>query len=210
MKITKFGHSCLLVEEGGARILLDPGTYSTGQNDVKNIDAVLITHEHQDHIDAESLKTILQNNSNVKIYTNNGVGELLKKEGIAFNLLEDGQSTDVKGVLIEGFGVDHAMIFAQMPIIRNTGYRIAKRFFYGGDSLTTIVPCEILAYPAVAPWMKVEWAIDFAKAVKPKVCFPVHDAFLKIPGPFYNAPQNFLKEAGIEWVVISAGETKEF
>ena len=50
MKITKFGHSCLLVEENGVRILFDPGSYSTAQNDVKNIDVVLITHEHSDHV----------------------------------------------------------------------------------------------------------------------------------------------------------------
>ena len=49
MKITKFGHSCLLVEEGGARILLDPGKYSILQNNVENVDAIVITHEHQDH-----------------------------------------------------------------------------------------------------------------------------------------------------------------
>jgi hypothetical protein len=30
MKITKYGHACLLVEEGGARFLLDPGSYSSG------------------------------------------------------------------------------------------------------------------------------------------------------------------------------------
>jgi Beta-lactamase superfamily domain len=28
MRLTKFGHSCLLVEEGGARVLLDPGSFS--------------------------------------------------------------------------------------------------------------------------------------------------------------------------------------
>lgn len=49
MKITKFGHCCLLIEENGVRILTDPGTYSTQQSEVKNIDFVLITHEHADH-----------------------------------------------------------------------------------------------------------------------------------------------------------------
>ena len=30
MRLTKFGHSCLLVEDGGARVLLDPGSFSEG------------------------------------------------------------------------------------------------------------------------------------------------------------------------------------
>ena len=30
MKITHFGHACLLVESGEARLLFDPGTESSG------------------------------------------------------------------------------------------------------------------------------------------------------------------------------------
>ncbi|HLD61019.1 MAG TPA: MBL fold metallo-hydrolase [Patescibacteria group bacterium] len=209
MKITKFGHSCLLVEEGNARILVDPGSYSTLQNDAENVDAVLITHEHQDHLNADSVRIIMRNNPKAKIYTNTGVGEKLKAESIPFELLQDKQSTIIKDVLVEGFGVDHAMIYPSYPIVRNTGYRIANKFFYGGDSVENIVPCEILAYPAVAPWMKMEWAIDYAKKIKPKMCFPVHDAFLKFPGPFYLAPEKLLGEAGIQWMVIEEGKSIE-
>lgn len=34
MKITKFGHACLLIEEADARILIGPGTYSSGSEDL--------------------------------------------------------------------------------------------------------------------------------------------------------------------------------
>ena len=47
MKITKFGHCCLLVEENGVRILTDPGIYSTQQNEIKNIDILYLEHLHQ-------------------------------------------------------------------------------------------------------------------------------------------------------------------
>lgn len=209
MKITKFGHSCLLVEEGEARILIDPGSYSDLSGDMTGIDAVLITHEHPDHLDIDALWAILAQ-SYIKIYTNEGVGEKLKSENIAFELLQDKQNVEIKGVLVEGFGRDHAMIHPSYPIVRNTGYRIAKKFFYGGDSVANIVPCEVLAYTAVAPWLKIEWAIENALKIKPKVCFPVHDAFLKLPGPFYFLPEKLLGEAGIKWVVIEPGQSAEF
>lgn len=209
MRITKFGHSCLLVEEGTARVLIDPGVYSDLLGDMTGIDAVLITHEHPDHLDINAIWAVLAQSA-VKIYTNEGVGEKLKTENIQFELLQDKQSVEIKGVLVEGFGVDHAMIHPDFPIVRNCGYRIAKKFFYGGDSLENIVPCEILAYPAVAPWMKVEWAIDYARQIKPKICFPVHDAFLKFPGPFYLIPEKLLPPAGIAWRVIGEGENASF
>jgi L-ascorbate metabolism protein UlaG (beta-lactamase superfamily) len=214
MKITKFGHSCLLVEEGppagGARILIDPGKYSTLQNVVSNIDAIVITHEHDDHCDVESVKTIIKNNPQAVVITNSEVGKKLAEEPIAFHPVEDGQNMTVKGVLIEGFGTKHAIIYPSIPRLVNTGYRIAKRFFYGGDSVENIVPCEILAYPAIAPWMKSSEAVDYAKTVKPKICFPVHDAFLKtITGGFYNLPKNQLEAEGIRWVVIEEGKSIE-
>src|SRR3989344_7684313 len=104
MKITRFGHSCMLIEEGEARILIDPGVWSHGQNDVKNLDAILITHEHPDHLDSKSIKQIIQNNPAAKIYTNKGVGKVLSENGTAFELLENGQNTKVKNVLVEAFG----------------------------------------------------------------------------------------------------------
>ena len=99
MKITKFGHCCLLIEEGGVRILTDPGIYSTQQNEVKDIGFVLITHEHTDHFNINSLKEILINNPQAKIITNKSVGLLLEKESIAFSIVEDGQTYDAGGVL---------------------------------------------------------------------------------------------------------------
>ena len=92
MQITKFGHCCLLIEEKGVRILTDPGVYSTSQNEVKNIDLVIITHEHPDHFHLDSLKIVTQNNPAAKIITNKGVGALLDKEGISHEVVEDGQN----------------------------------------------------------------------------------------------------------------------
>lgn len=64
MKITKYIHSCLVIEKGLDRILFDPGLFSFAENQVKpsqfqNLNAVVLTHYHPDHIDEESLKTII-------------------------------------------------------------------------------------------------------------------------------------------------------
>lgn len=72
MKVTKFGHSCILVEENSVKILLDPGVFSTDYTDIKDVDALLITHEHQDHFDISGVKKILELNPKIKVLTNHG------------------------------------------------------------------------------------------------------------------------------------------
>jgi L-ascorbate metabolism protein UlaG (beta-lactamase superfamily) len=211
MKITKFGHCCLLIEESGLRILTDPGEYSTRQNKLKNIDIVMITHEHTDHCDIGSVKAMLQNNPEAKIITNTSVGTKLLGEGIRFSILENGQSSTEKGVLIEALGQKHAIIYPGLPIADNTGYFIGNRLFDPGDAFT--VPSksvEIMALPVAGPWIKLSEGIDYAKRVKPKICFPIHDGGLKKLGTTNNVPPKFLEPLGIKFVVLPIGKAVEF
>ncbi|MEK7608049.1 MAG: MBL fold metallo-hydrolase [Patescibacteria group bacterium] len=211
MNITKFGHCCLLIEEGGVRILTDPGTYSTQQNEVKNIDFVLITHEHADHLHIDSLKVLLKNNPDAKVITNNSVGMLLEKDGITFNPVEDGQSFDASGVLIEGFGKDHAVMHASIPATQNTGYFIASKLFYPGDAFTNPgKQVDVLALPVAGPWMKLPEAIDYAIDINPRTCFPVHDGILKAPGSTHLIPPKVLGPKEIEFVTLEIDEEHKF
>ena len=210
MRITKFGHSCLLVEEADARILIDPGAWSTLPEDLQNINAILITHEHPDHMGVEWLKKILPNNPQAVIYTNKGVGEKLKEANINFKILEDGQSVSLAGVSVEAFGKDHAIIYSGLQHWDNTGFLLANKLFHPGDSLyIPPKPVEVLALPVCAPWGKMSEMIDYAKTIKPKLAFPIHDGMLKITGPFHKMPENFLPPAGIEWRIIESGNTLE-
>lgn len=201
----------MLVEENSVRILTDPGTYSTQQNEVKNIDFVLITHEHQDHLHIDSLKTLLKNNPQAKVITNKSVGTLLEKENIAFSVVEDGQNSDANGVLIEGFGKDHALMYSSIPQIQNTGYFIANRLFYPGDALTNPgKQVEVLALPIAGPWMKLPEGIDYAISLKPGACFPVHDGGLKYIGTTNRIPPQILEPLGIKFKILEIDKETEF
>lgn len=211
MKITKFGHCCMLIEEGELRILTDPGIYSVQQNNVRDIDVVLITHEHADHFHIDSVKEILKNNPSMKIITNSSVGELLKKENISFDIVEDGQSTQIKEVLIEGIGKLHGAFHSSIPQIQNTGYFIADRLFYPGDALTNPVrSIEILALPVAGLWLKLPEAIDYAIELKPKKCFPVHEGILQNPGTVHRLPPPILAEHDILFTVLEIDKEYHF
>ncbi|MBI5466019.1 MAG: MBL fold metallo-hydrolase [Candidatus Kerfeldbacteria bacterium] len=211
MKIAKLGHCCLVIEQGGLRILTDPGDYTTAQTGVRNIDAVLITHEHGDHLHLASLKIVLANNPGARVYTNSGVGEILKSEGLQYELLEDGQSAVIKGVTIEAHGAQHAPIHPSVKEVVNTGYLIAGRFFHPGDAFyNPDRPIEILALPVSAPWLKIAEALEYAQVIKPKVCFPVHDGALKIFGAPHKLPAAVLPPLGIGFKIPELGVAMEF
>lgn len=210
MMITKFGHCCMLIEQQGVRLLTDPGMFSTAQNEVTNIDVILITHDHPDHLHMESLKLVLAKNPAARVITNNGVGETLAREGVPFEIVEDTQATDIKGVSIEGIGKLHALMHATLPQIPNTGYMIAGRIFYPGDALT--IPerkVDILALPVAGPWMKLSDGIDYALAVRPRMCFPVHEGILVMPGTAHRIPPQILEPAGIKFQVLEIGVPTE-
>ena len=201
----------MLIEENGVRILIDPGVYTTEQNNLKNVHAILVTHEHQDHLNIESLRMVIKRNVGIEVLTNSGVGVILEKEGIGFRIVEDGGRYVLNGVVVEGFGKEHAIIHRSIPLVHNTGYFVAGRLFYPGDALQKPkVSVEILALPVAGPWIKLGEAIDYALEVKPKICFPVHDGMLKSPGAVHRLPNEILTSAGIQFTVLEPDKAYDY
>jgi L-ascorbate metabolism protein UlaG (beta-lactamase superfamily) len=212
MQITKIGHCCLLIKDQGLAILTDPGAFSSEQDSMTGIDVVLITHEHQDHFHVDSVKAIMKNNLNAKIVTNTAVGKFLDEAQIPYQILEHGDNENFGEVLVEGFGEKHAEVYKAIPLVQNTGYFISGRLFYPGDAFTDPgKPVEILALPVAGPWLKISEPIDYAKALKPKFSFPVHDAIVSKAGGFiHNMMENFLKPDGIKYILPDGQTPMEF
>jgi L-ascorbate metabolism protein UlaG (beta-lactamase superfamily) len=201
MKITKLGHCCILIEEQGLRILTDPGAWTMEQSKGQKVDVILITHEHQDHFHVPALKELLATNPNVVVMTNETVGKLLDAEGVKYTRIKHGEVIEHKGVKVEGFGEHHAVVYESYGQTENTGFMVADKFFFPGDSLFNPNKyIEALALPVAGPWLTIAHAIDYAKAIHPKKCFPVHDGFLSIRGFLYYCVTTFLQPYGIEFV----------
>jgi len=213
MKITKLGHCCLVIEEAGVTLLTDPGEWSKKQTEVTGLDAVLITHEHGDHLHIESLKTVIVNNPKARVITNTAVGAILAKENISHEIVGDKQQTEVNGLRVKGFGTEHAKVYENQPDVENTGYFVGNKLFYPGDAFyNPSKRADILALPVGGPWMKMSDALTYAKEMKPRVCFPVHDALFNENGLAlaHRLPTTFLPKLGIQFISMKEGSSENF
>jgi len=209
MRITKYGHSCLHISEGSASILIDPGAFSQGFETLSGLTAVLVTHQHPDHLDPKRLPLLLRGNPGATLYADAGSVDLLAKEGITATPVASGDRLDV-GIGVEVFAGDHAVIHRDIPVIPNACYLVGGRLLHPGDSLTVLDrPVEILALPTSAPWMAVKEAVDYFRAVDPKAAIPIHDKLMANPAMVYGLLQR-LGPADARWVDLDDGHFENF
>ncbi len=208
MKITKYGHACLRVQDAAADILIDPGTFSAGFEDLTGLTAVLVTHQHADHLDRDRLPAVLAANPGVSVYADEGTAGQLAESGVDATAVRSGDRLDV-GTSVQVVGRDHAVIHADVPVIPNVGYLIGGRLLHPGDSLAVPEPdVEILAVPASAPWMAIKEAVEFYRAVNPAVAFPIHEKVLANPAMAYGLLSR-LGPPDARWIELDDGHTEE-
>jgi len=183
VQITHVGHSCVLVEAGGARLLVDPGTFAPGWEVIDDLDAVLVTHEHADHLDRDRLPTVLARNPRARLITEPGVaGQLAGTVDREAEPLPAGVATTVGDVVVTATGGRHAVIHVDIPRVGNVGYVISADgtvLYHPGDMLEAVpAGVDVLAVPLSAPWEAVKETVEFVRGVRAPVAFPIHDAIL--------------------------------
>ncbi len=170
MKITKYIHACLLVETDDRVALFDPGSMSYSAfplNSLNQLDDILITHIHQDHIHMPFIKDLVAKFPNVRITSTPQVVELLKGEGIK------AQTNPPEGV--EFFEAPHESVEPLFPAPEEIGIHYLDKLTNPGDSHSFKESKDILALPITAPWGSSIRALNLALELKPKFVIPIHD-----------------------------------
>ena len=171
MRITKYLHSCLLVEEKETVILLDPGIFTYQEkvldiNKLSKLDYILITHEHPDHLHIPFIKELVAKFPNVKIITNSSIVAILQKENI--------KATTEGNELIQVTPVKHERVFDR-PTPQNVMFEIFGKLAQPGDSMSFETTKKILAIPLVGPSWSTTQAVEKALSQNPKIVIPIHD-----------------------------------
>jgi L-ascorbate metabolism protein UlaG (beta-lactamase superfamily) len=194
MRLTKLEHACVRLEKDGAVLVIDPGIWS-GPEALAGAAAVLITHEHFDHLNADSLRAALTADPGLELWTNAAVARQFADFGDRVHPVAHGDTFQVAGFDVHVYGEKHALLHRDIPIVLNTGFMIDGEVFHPGDALT--VPedrVRTLLLPGNAPWLNVSDLIDYGREVAPDRGYVIHDALLSEQG--LAVLENWLKMAG--------------
>ncbi|MBM0205026.1 MBL fold metallo-hydrolase [Micromonospora sp. STR1s_5] len=183
MRLTKYAHSCLRVEHDGGVLVVDPGVFSDAAAALDGADAVLITHQHPDHLDLAAVRLQLDRQP-FAVHGPASLGEALGDAADVLRPVSAGESFTAAGVAVRAYGGRHAVIHPDIPVIDNLGYLINDVVYHPGDSLVVPdeTPVDTLFAPIHAPWSKFSEVVDFIRAVAPRRAYALHDALLNDNG----------------------------
>jgi L-ascorbate metabolism protein UlaG (beta-lactamase superfamily) len=209
MRLTHYGHACVLLELP-QRVLIDPGIYSTGFEQLEDVDLVLITHAHPDHLDIDQLRALLTTSPNARVLHSAGAAEALI--GLDTTVVAPGDALSIAGIDVAVSGGVHTCIHTDLPESDNNGYFVNEAILHPGDALSPPSgSVDVLLVPVAGPWMKFSDGVDYLRAVAPRVAVPIHQAGLApMHQELHHRLLTDLAPSGTDVVVLDHAVPKDF
>jgi L-ascorbate metabolism protein UlaG (beta-lactamase superfamily) len=198
VRITWVGHSTVLVELDGVRLLTDPvlrprvlflrRTVPVDWDALRDLDAVLVSHAHYDHLDPPSLSRL---GRSLPIVVPRGAARLLRRHSFEEVVeLASGEETRVGAVTIRATHAEHGarrgLFGAKAPAL---GFLVSgsARVYFAGDTdifqgMSSLAPGLDVALLPVAGWgtrlpaghLDPRRAADALRLLRPRVALPIH------------------------------------
>ena len=185
--ITSFGHATVRLACDGSALVIDPGAFAPDAA-FADVDAFLITHEHEDHADVQRVSAALASNPKAHVWAPQSVSERLTEAGTAadrIDVVTDGARFEAAGLTVKAAVGAHAEIHGSLPESTNVAYVIDNRILHPGDAFgdePATDSLDVLFLPVSGPWMRFADAIDYVAARRPRVVIPIHDGDLNDVG----------------------------
>ncbi len=185
VEVRFLGHSFFKISFSEATFLIDPFVYDVKETKrlvkcpittkkLKNIDAILVTHEHFDHFDKKAIEEICENESCCVIAHDSVLNELNISKNLKRPISKEGV-VNLKGVKIKAISAHHPHSFYPMGFhLESKGVSV----FHAGD--TDLVPglLNVKSNIALLPigghfTMDLIDAVKLVKTTKPDVVIPM-------------------------------------
>jgi len=205
MRLIKYAHACVRVESDAAVLVIDPGSF-TERVALDGVDAVLITHEHVDHLNVDALADELGQRPAVRVFTHPAVAAKLEALSGAVTTVASGDEFEAAGLRVRAYGGWHAEIHPDVPRVPNLGFLVGDVLYHPGDSFD--VPegatVDTLFVPISGPWLKISEAVEFVRAIAPRRAFALHDWLLSEAG-FTVTDANMAKLSRCDYARLASG-----
>jgi L-ascorbate metabolism protein UlaG (beta-lactamase superfamily) len=180
MKLTKHEHACVVFEKDGESIVVDPGSFSAGAGDIiAGASAILITHEHFDHVNEAAITSALSARPDLRVYAPSSLAGIFGAHKDQFTAVSAGDALTISGFSVSVHGSTHAVIHPDIPEIPNVGYFVDESVYHPGDAYyVPDVRVSTLLLPTSGPWMKIGEAADYVRAVRPDAVVQIHEMLL--------------------------------
>lgn len=210
MKLTKYVHACVLVEDDQHTTLFDPGEFSwaSGLFNVDNLnklDRIIITHEHSDHYSLPFVEALVKKFPNAKITTTENLVKILNDKGIINTDSKSDELVDVE------FLAHQSMEPLAPPPCQNIRVHYKGKISHPGDSHQLTDTKDILFVPLAGPWGATIDGVRMADKLKPKVIVPIHDWMWneEWKQDMYDRIESFFAEQGIKFIKAIDGQSFE-
>lgn len=207
MKITRRIHSCVEISEGDTTVVLDPGGFGTPDN-LARVDALLITHIHPDHVDADAISAARGVNPELTIYGPEGLKELIDAD---FTVVADGDTFSVGSLDVEVRETPHEKIINSKELPENLGYIFGGSVLHPGDSMAAILDMDVVLVPISGPWLRMLMVDEYLAANRPKRFIGVHDGVDNDNGLTLRGGllRQLAEDHGLEYLPLQPDESVE-
>lgn len=210
MKLTKHEHACVVFEKDGGSFVIDPGSFSQGAAEIiAGAEAILITHEHMDHVNEAAINAALKDRPGLRVYAPAALADTFAANAGQFTAVAAGDELTVAGVSVSVHGTTHAVVHPDIPTVANVGYLVDGSVYHPGDAYhVPDVAVSTLLLPTSGPWMKLGEAADYVRAVHPEQIVQIHELLLSDIGLYLAS--SLLGEQGLTGmplIVVPAGDS---
>lgn len=165
----------MTLEKNGQTLVIDPGNITDDFVIPNRTTAIVLTHEHPDHIDTGKIQAIIEQSPDACIVSHQGIID--SHDWPVTRSVKPGERVTIGDFSLEFFGGKHAVIHTSIPIIDNLSVMVDDIFYYPGDSYAIpSLPVKVLAAPTSGPWLKIGDVADFILEIKPELVISTHDA----------------------------------